>query len=615
MGATTTPIILKSNPGIKRDGTMFDGDFYTDGQWVRFQRGLPRKIGGFRSINKFLSEISRGFTSFAQMSLQYCHSGGAEALERFTIDNTKNSSIISDRTPVAVAAFGTVSLTGGIAGAVNSVTVNGVTVTSGAVAFATNLATTATNLAADITAFSSSPNYTATANGTTVTITATTAGAASNGFAVATTLTTITTTTTPLAGGSNALVEDDNNKWMFDYEYESSSTDNLIIAHVAPNNATIINDVGGQVFVGDVLGTAPLVEVQLREGTNATGGIVVLHPYLLYYGTAGVIAWSAPGEPTDMTGTGSGAARAWGQKIIKGFPLRAGAGSAPAGIFWAYDAIVRAQFSGGESVFQFDVLATGTSIMSPDSVIDYDGVFFWAGVDRFMMFNGVVRDVPNQMNINWFLDNLNETQSAKVFAFKVPRFGEIWWCYPRDDAEECSHAVIYNVRESTWYDTTLPESGRSAATFANAFKSPLMTDAVEVASGFRVWIHEQGVDAIDGISVEPIQSYFETADLSSVVQGDPTRVRITQIEPDFIQTGDMTVQVFGRANARAKDVAGEIFTFPDVPTQTSQEIVMLKEQRRELRVRFESNAVNGDYQMGQILGHFGPGDKTMLGST
>ena len=40
---------------------------------------------------------------------------------------------------------------------------------------------------------------------------------------------------------------------------------------------------------------------------------------------------------------------------------------------------------------------------------------------------------------------------------------------------------------------------------------------------------------------------------------------------------------------------------------------MLKEQRRELRVRFESNAVGGDYQMGQIIGHVDSGDRTVLG--
>lgn len=605
-------VVLKSAPGIKRDGTKFDGDFYTDGQWVRFQRGLPRKIGGYRSINKYLTEISRGFTSFTQQSLQYCHSAGPTTLERFTIDSSKNSSIISSRTPVAVYATGTITLLTGAAGSVDAVTVNGVTVTSGSVAYSTSLAVTATALAANITAFTSSPNYTAVAVGTTVTITATTASASVNGFVVAATLTTLTASTTNMTGGSAALVNSVYNKWMFQYMYSASTTDNSIIAHVSPNGQCVCNDTGGQIFIGDVLTTAPLTEILLPSGANATGGIVSLHPYLFYYGTAGIVGWSVPGSPTDLSGVGSGIARVWGQKIIKGMPLRAGSGSAPAGLFWAYDAVIRATFSGGTTVFQFDVIATDTSIMSEDCVVDYDGVFFWAGVDRFLMFNGVVRDVPNTLNQNWFFNNLNESQRSKVFAFKMPYYGEIWWCYPRDDATECTHAVIYNVREQTWYDTALPTSGRSAGGFNNAFASPLLVDAVPATSGYRVWIHEQGTDEIDGITSAPVQSYFETADLSSLVQGNDARLRITTIEPDFIQSGPMSVQVTGRANPRAPEVLSQQWIFEETATQPYEQIVMMKEMRRELRVRFESNAVGGNYQMGQIIGHIDSGDRTVL---
>jgi len=502
-------LILRSQPGIKRDGTKFDGEFYTDGQWVRFQRGLPRKVGGYRSINKYLSEISRGFNSFTQQSVQYCHSGGHSTLERFTIDSNGNSSIISDRTP-------------------------------------------------------------------------------------------------------STLVDSNYNQWMFQTAYDASTSENSIIAHVAPNLSCVCNDVGGQIFYGDVLGTAPLTEIALPAGTNATGGIVMMFPYLMYYGTAGIIGWSVAGTPSDLSGLGSGAARVWGQKIIKGMPLRAGSGTAPAGIFWAYDAVIRATFTGGATVFQFDTIATDTSIMSPDSVVDYDGVFFWPGVDRFLMFNGVVREVPNQMNLNWFFDNLNARQRSKVFAFKVPHFGEIWWCYPRDNATECTHAIIYNVREQSWYDTALPASGRASGGYNNGFAAPLLTDCIPSDSGYRVWIHEQGVDEVDGQFVHPIESYFETADLSSLPQGKNKYLRISTIEPDFIQSGAMTVQVTGRANARAPEVYGTVFTFPEQAALPYEQIVMLKEQRRELRVRFTSNVVGGDYQMGQIIGHIDSGDGTVL---
>lgn len=604
-------VVIASKPGIKRDGTVFEGDNYTDGQWVRFQRALPRKIGGYRSISKYLTEESRGISAWTQQGLQYVHSGGHSTLERFTIDAGGNTSIISDRTP-GVAATGSVTLTTGAAGSVDTITVNAVNIMSSSVAYTTSLSATATAVAANINAYSTT--YTAVAVGAVITITAVAEGTAPNGYVVAVTTTTITATTVNMAGGETPLADDVKNMWMFDFQYESSAAQNYIIAHVAPNLECVCNDVGGQIFYGDALGTAKLQEIALPAGMNATGGIVVAHPYLVYYGTDGMVGWSIPGDPTDLTGSGSGQARPWSQKFIKALPLRAGAGNAPAALLWAYDAVVRMSFTGGATDFQFDVIATETSIMSPQCVVDYDGVFFWAGVDRFMMFNGVVREVENTLNLNYFFDNVTPGNRPKVFAFKVPRFGEIWWCYPRGDATECTHAVIYNVRENTWYDTELPNLGRSAGVYNNGLLAPILTGVVPSASGYKVWLHEKGTDEIDGINLQPINSYFTTADLSVVAtQAMNAKVRVTTVEPDFVQAGPMTLQVSGRANARAPNVVSTIFEFPESASQPYEEIVMLKEQRRELRLTFTSNAVGGDYQMGQIIAHIDTGDHTVLG--
>ena len=604
-------VVIASKPGIKRDGTVFEGDNYTDGQWVRFQRNLPRKIAGYRSISKYLTEISRGISAWTQQGLQYVHSGGESTLERFTIDAAGNTSIITDRTP-GVAATGSVTLTGGAAGSVDTITVNAVNIMSGSVAYTTSLSNTATLVAANINAFSST--YDAVAVGAVITITSTTEGTAPNGYVVAATTTTITTSTTNMAGGESPLIDSALNQWMFDFQYEPSAAQNYLIAHVAPNLECVCNDLGGQIFYGDALGTAKLQEIALPAGMNATGGIVVLHPYLVYYGTDGMVGWSIPGDPTDLTGSGSGQARPWSQKFIKAMPLRAGAGNAPAGLLWAYDAVIRMSFSGGASVFQFDVIATETSIMSPSCVVDYDGVFFWCGVDRFMMFNGVVREVENTLNLNFFFDSITPGNRPKVFAFKVPRFGEIWWCYPRDDATECTHAVIYNVRENTWYDTPLPNFGRSAGVYNNGLLAPILTGVVPTSDGYKVWLHEKGTNEIDGINLQPINSFFTTADLSVVAtQSLNAKVRVMGVEPDFVQSGPMTLQVSGRANARAPNVVSTVFEFPESASQPYEEIVMLKEQRRELRLTFTSNAINGDYQMGQIIAQIDTGDHTVLG--
>jgi hypothetical protein len=94
---------IKSIPGIKRDGTKFEGDQYVDGQWVRFKRGLPRKMGGYRSINKFLQGLPRTLHEYTLDLLTYIHAGSANLVERFLIDGGFNTSVITDRTPSTLA--------------------------------------------------------------------------------------------------------------------------------------------------------------------------------------------------------------------------------------------------------------------------------------------------------------------------------------------------------------------------------------------------------------------------------------------------------------------------------------------------------------------------------
>ena len=584
---------IKSLPGIKRDGTKFEGDQYVDGQWVRFQRGLPRKIGGYRSINKFLRGLPRALHEYTQDLLTYIHAGSSDRLERFFIDSTYNTSVITDRTP-------------------------------------------------------------------------------SSGFTVA-----------------------DGNMWQFATAYDTTNG-NQIVAQVAPNLNCICNSDGGALFVGNLLGTSALTQVTLVPANfSVTGGVVALPPYTFAFGNDGYAAWSVPNKPNDFTGSGAGNAYITGQKIVKAMPLRGGPGNSPSGLFWSADSLIRGTYIGGTAVFQFDTISAQSSILAANSVIEYDGIFYWIGTDRFLTFNGVVREVENNMNINFFFDNLNYAQRQKVFAYKVPRFGEIWWCFPFGDSIEPNHAVIYNVRENTWYDTELPNGGRGAGLFPAVFSKPLLSgvapqeaeavsvainaagtgytvgDTLDVVGGlgpitteltvstvggggaitgvtisnagqyaeipanpvsvtggsgsaatfnltfdnpYKFWVHEVGTDEIDGLTLNPIQSFFETADLSlPATSGINKSTQVLMLEPDFVQSGDMTVQVMGRANARAQEVNGDIMTFVETPQTPQEQVVFLKTQRRELRFRFESNTLGGNYQMGLVLAHVQPGDGTTLG--
>ena len=533
---------IKSLPGIKRDGTRLEGDNYVDGQWVRFQRGLPRKIGGYRSINKFLLGVARTLFEYTQDNLTYVHAGSTRRVERFYIDGTYNTSVIADRTP-----------------------------TTGFTVLPANL-------------------------------------------------------------------------WQFDVAYDTTNGSQLV-AQVAPNLNCLCNSEGGSLFTGDLLGLAPLTPVTMVPANfNCSGGVVALPPYTFAFGNDGYVAWSVPNGPADFTSSGAGNAYITGQKVVKGMPLRGGPGNSPSGMFWSADALIRASYVGGTAVFQFDTISTQSSILSAACVIEYDGIFYWVGTDRFLTFNGVVREVENNLSLNFFFDNINMAYRQKVFAIKVPRYGEIWWCFPKGDSIEPDHAVIYNVRENSWYDTPLPNNGRAGGLVPAVFRKPLMSGSEPYAlpddtrvtesgssrvtedgedyrltedSGaprYKFWVHEVGTDEIDGIAINPIRSFFETADLSLPVSAQQNKaLQVVMLEPDFLQSGPMTVQVHGRANARAPEVESESVVIPEVAATPQEQVVFLKTQRRQLRFRFESDCVGGDYQMGLVLAHLQPGDATVLG--
>jgi hypothetical protein len=494
---------------------------------------------------------------------------------------------------------------------------------------------------------------------------------------------------------------------------------NQLIAQVAPNNRYVAKINGGQVFVGDLDSTSPLTPITKTLDANyisASGGIVVIFPYLVVFGNAGSIGWSAPGKPRvfdsytsstypagfntntntfagvgafsvegNVTGlftpntrvalgsnagpwytvwrstwdlgtpgnttvltyessssvipsgtplflqtqvlTGAGNARVANQKIVAGMPLRGGPGSSPSGLFWSLDSVIRMTFTGGDTVFSFDTISPDTSILSGQCVVEHDGIYYWTGSDRFLMFNGVVREIPNDLNINFFFDNLNRAYAGRVFGFKVPRYSEIWWCYPHGDSTECNHVVIYNVRENTWYDSKLPGNGRSAAVFLATFGRPLMGGVdpyqIPVNPGdtpspiaYRLWLHESGHDEVDVTNVYSVHSYFETADFSLSAQegGKLKSLRVSVIEPDFVQKGAMTVTITGSANARAQVIVGSPETFPAVALVPSDQVTFFKEQRRVLRFRFDSDVTGGDYQMGQVVAHIEETDGTYLGA-
>ena len=666
-------------PGVQRDGTVFDMNFYTDALWVRFQRGRPRKIGGYRAITSDAHGYSRGLYVNSVDGNNQVFNGYNNGLEVVNIDNNGIGSGIQQITLGSeILTLGTITP----GSAYTNGTYTNVPLTGGTGTGAEATIVVAGNIVITVTLTDGGNYYTV---GDVLSADPADIGGTGSGFSI------------PVATTNGEFTPSDLNLWQFDSMFDSQGSGNqLLIAHPGQNLAQIDAIVNTPVFAGDISGTnmAPLADTAGSTPTGdlieVSGGVVVLHPYVFVYGDNGLIKNCVAGNPYDWNGADANETNVASTKIVKGLPVRGGS-NAPSGLFWSLDSLIRVSYtpttvtvSGSPQTFywRYDIITSQSSIMSSQCVIEYDGIYYWIGVDRFLLYNGVVKEIKNTFNQNYFFDNLNYAQRQKVYANKVPRFGEIWWFFPSGDSTECNDCIIYNVREDCWYDAGGALGAyRTAGYFSQVFHYPInagatLSELTEVfattattvsgsadieipdtnlvllnqqvigtgiaddsiviaiapsatpnyftitlsnpatASGtvpvtfnttagrVTLWQHEIGTDEVIFESSNAIDSYFETSDLGFVAGGPAQTapvgenfwVNLERVEPDFIQQEEMTLQVTGRPYAQSQDVASQEYPFdPDTGK------IDMRQQRREIRLRFRSNKSGGDYQMGKVL--------------
>lgn len=568
---------ITSLPGIRRDGTQLDGDFFTGGQWCRFYRGRPKKMGGYQEVTTPVPGPIRASQVWSRNQLNAIISASPWGITQSNIDENGGAGTSYDRTPATWTDF--------------------------------------------------------------------------------------------------------DGCWTLDTMYDDAvgSQGTIFLAH--RNNAlSNIDEVTDYpVYYGLASDTAAFTPI---PGLSVSGGIVTVHPYLVYYGSDGLVGWSDANQPQTLVGGDAGSDRITGAKVVKGLPFRAGSG--PAALLWSLDSVIKMDYVGGNAIFRFSTISSSSSILAQNSVIEYDGDYYWIGIDKFMAYaGGKVQELPNVMNKNWFFDNVNFAARQKIWVTKVPRFGEIIWFFPFGDSTECNKAVVFNLNEKTWYDFEL---SRTAGYYSQVFQYPVWagdssnfstqlglsgvigtfvegdvivgsssssralvlqvpsadtlilqdltipsqrlpsftlnetisnTEGTAEATVDKVipicsnYVHEKGFNAVTATSEEALPSYFETADFGyptggaqqNDIKGLNRWTRLIRIEPDFMQSGDMNVEVIGREFAQQPDTISAPFTFtPDTGK------IDMREQRRQIRLRFSSNTLNGDYEMGRVILHTEPGD-------
>ena len=499
---------LRSDPGIQRDGTLFDSTAYTDGEWVRFYRGLPRKIGGYR-------QISAGNTS------------AAPSIARGLYTVPYNT--------------GVQMMTGYNDGAWSTqVTQNGLT-------------------SAPVPLFSGDPTGQDWAN--------------------------------------------PDNLWQFQLvssiAANGTGRQQSIVAFPGHNLSNINSDDESLIYYMPVGGNA--LE-PLPAGLTCSGGILSTAPYFMFFGNDGVVGWFLSTEIGDMAPASlEYASIGTGTKLVKG-TLTRGGNNTPSGLLWSIDALMRYNFVGGDLVFRFDVIQDELSLLSSSCVVQYGQLYYWIGNDEFYVYNGVVQPVPNFTNRDFFFNNLNFDQQQKVWGIAIPRWKEIWWFFPMGDSLECNHAIIFNVEMGIWYDTPI---SRSCGYRVQRFRYPIMADTQMNNGNYPIWMHEFGTDKLIDGNAYAIPARIES-NIMMIADTAPTmdaQIRTRRIEPDLVQSGQMslTVRQRGFANSIPQDSPPYYF-------DNTTEAIDVALMGRQVSFVFESNEAGGNFQVGKTLLNYTRGD-------
>lgn len=94
------PLPLRFKPGIQRDGTRLAAPGnWIDGEWTRFHRSLPRKIGGYSVLTSQADGIQRSFENYMNDGTHYLHMGSNSSIRQMTITDSGSAGAPVTRTP------------------------------------------------------------------------------------------------------------------------------------------------------------------------------------------------------------------------------------------------------------------------------------------------------------------------------------------------------------------------------------------------------------------------------------------------------------------------------------------------------------------------------------
>jgi len=171
-------------------------------------------------------------------------------------------------------------------------------------------------------------------------------------------------------------------------------------------------------------------------------------------------------------------------------------------LVWTDSSLYSFQYLGPPYVWGTSLLASNTSIVSPNAAVTASGVTYWMGVDKFYRYDGRIQTLRCDLR-QYIFNDFNPAQAEQVFAGTNEGFTEIWWFYCSANSTAIDKYVVYNYAEDIWYYGTL---GRTAW-----LDSGLREYPIAATYSNNIVNHEEGIDDNQTSTALAINAYIETS--------------------------------------------------------------------------------------------------------
>ena len=268
-------------------------------------------------------------------------------------------------------------------------------------------------------------------------------------------------------------------------------------------------------------------------------------------------------------------------------------------LVWTDTALHSLNNIGPPFIFGLSQIGANCGAVSPNSVVDVNGVTFWMSQTAFYMFDGAIKKLPCTVQ-DFVFDDIDGTAQGQVAAAVNTDFNEVTWFYPTNNSNFLNKSVTYNYLENVWYTnegfarTGWIDRGVYGAPYAPKYNPTTLPNnevIMGVTAGSSVlYAHEAGFND-DGAAME---CEITSGDFD-IQEGDEVFL-CSRVLPDFkTLTGNADVRVrFANypASTNTRD-------FTSTVTGTTK-FFSVRGRGRQANLKISADAVNDNWRFGTI---------------